>query len=132
MRFVVLTDNRDDPGDDWVFRGAENSQVALEDIIPRVGPYDKWAIMWGYKPIPGARTPDEERPTLEKWILAQDTIPWYRFSANTSGTRPFCHSGCDCTKALNSATVTGVPYTVAEAGWYRVTPTFLAVNTTVT
>jgi hypothetical protein len=56
--------------------------IALEDIIPRVGPYDRYAIMWGYKPIPGARTPDEERPTLEQWARMQDTIPWYRFSAN--------------------------------------------------
>ena len=32
--------------------------------------YDKYAIMWGYKPIPGARTPDEERPTLEQWARA--------------------------------------------------------------
>jgi hypothetical protein len=58
--------------------------IALEDIIPRVGPYDKYAIMWGYKPIPGARTPAEERPTLEAWARIQDTVPWYRFSANNS------------------------------------------------
>ena len=57
-------------------------KIALEDIIPRVGPYDKWAIGWGYKPIPEARTPDQERPTLEKWIREQDATPWYRFSAN--------------------------------------------------
>ena len=56
--------------------------IPLEHIIPRVGPYDKYAIMWGYKPIPGARTPDQERPTLEQWARMQDTIPWYRFSAN--------------------------------------------------
>jgi hypothetical protein len=56
--------------------------IALEDIVPRVGPYDKFAIAWGYRPIPGARTPDEERPTLESWARMQDTIPWYRFSAN--------------------------------------------------
>jgi len=54
--------------------------IALEDIIPRIGPYDKYAIMWGYEPIPGASTPEAERPTLEKWIGMQDTIPWYRFS----------------------------------------------------
>ncbi|HET9454976.1 MAG TPA: zinc-dependent metalloprotease [Gemmatimonadaceae bacterium] len=58
--------------------------IALNDLIPRVGPYDKYAIMWGYKPIPGARTPDEERPTLETWTRMQDTIPWYRFSANNA------------------------------------------------
>ena len=56
--------------------------IAVGDLIPRVGPYDRYAIMWGYKPIPGARTPEEERPTLERWSRMQDTIPWYRFSAN--------------------------------------------------
>jgi hypothetical protein len=56
--------------------------IALEDIIPRVGPYDKYAIMWGYKPIPGAHTPEQERATLESWSRIQDTVPWYRFSAN--------------------------------------------------
>jgi hypothetical protein len=58
--------------------------IALNDLIPRVGPYDKYAIMWGYKPIPGARTPEEERPTLETWTRMQDTVPWYRFSANNA------------------------------------------------
>ena len=56
--------------------------IAIEDVIPRVGPYDKWAIGWGYRPVPGARTSDEERPTLQKWTRIQDTVPWFRFSAN--------------------------------------------------
>jgi hypothetical protein len=56
--------------------------IPLEDIIPRVGPYDKYAIMWGYKPIPGATTYEAERPTLDQWARMQDTIPWYRFSEN--------------------------------------------------
>lgn len=56
--------------------------LALEDIIPRVGPYDRFAVMWGYRPIPGARTPDQERPTLDSWARMQDTVPWYRFSAS--------------------------------------------------
>ena len=56
--------------------------IPLEDIIPRVGPYDKFAIMWGYSPIPGAMTTDSERPTLDSWARMQDSIPWYRFSEN--------------------------------------------------
>lgn len=56
--------------------------IRLEDLVPRVGPYDKYAIMWGYKPIAGAQTPEQERRTLEQWAMIQDTIPWYRFSAN--------------------------------------------------
>jgi hypothetical protein len=54
-------------------------------LIPGIGPYDKWATMWGYKPIPGAHTPDEEKKTLDEWARAQDKTPWLRFS--TSGSR---------------------------------------------
>ncbi len=36
--------------------------------------------MWGYKPIRGARTPDEEKPTLDQWARQQDETPWLRFS----------------------------------------------------
>ena len=55
--------------------------LALEDILPKVGPWDKYSIMWGYKEIPGAKTPADERATLESWSRMQDTVPWYRFSA---------------------------------------------------
>ena len=58
--------------------------IALDDLIPKVGPYDKYAVMWGYTPIPGARTPEDEKATLDKWSKQQDTIPWYRF-ANDGG-----------------------------------------------
>ena len=58
--------------------------IAVEDLIPGVGPYDKWATMWGYKPIPGAKTPDEEKSTLDSWARQQDEKPWYRFSTDGS------------------------------------------------
>jgi hypothetical protein len=56
--------------------------IPLQYIIPRVGPYDRYAIMWGYKPIPGATTTEAERATLNQWARMQDTVPWFRFSAN--------------------------------------------------
>ena len=59
--------------------------IAIADIVPGIGPYDKFAIMWGYTPIPGARSADDERPTLDQWARMQDTIPWYRFSENNEG-----------------------------------------------
>ena len=59
--------------------------IALADIVPGIGPYDKFAIMWGYAPIPAARSSDDERPTLDQWARTQDTIPWYRFSENNEG-----------------------------------------------
>jgi hypothetical protein len=58
--------------------------IPVEHLVPRVGPYDEYAIMWGYKPIPEARTPDEEKPVLEQWSRMQDTIPWYRFSSGNA------------------------------------------------
>jgi hypothetical protein len=60
------------------------------DLIPKIGPYDRWATMWGYKPIPSADTPDEERPTLDLWAREQDKTPWLRFStAQAGGSDPF-------------------------------------------
>ena len=53
--------------------------IPLEDLIPKVGVYDKYAIRWGYAPIPGARTPDDERPALDAIAREQDSIPWYRY-----------------------------------------------------
>jgi hypothetical protein len=57
-------------------------RIPVSDLLPKVGPYDRYAIMWGYKPIPGVWTPDGELPQLDQWSRMQDTIPWYRFSAN--------------------------------------------------
>src|SRR5215813_5532493 len=63
--------------------------IPAEDLIPKVGPYDKWATMRGYKPIPGARTPDEEKPTLDQWARDQDAKPFLRFStADARGSDP--------------------------------------------
>ena len=50
------------------------------DLIPKVGPYDIFAVKWGYTPIPSAKTPDEEKPVLNDWLKAQETEPWLRFS----------------------------------------------------
>jgi hypothetical protein len=49
-------------------------------LIPKVGPYDIFAVRWGYSPIPGATTPEAEKPTLNAWAKEQDAKPWLRFS----------------------------------------------------
>jgi hypothetical protein len=49
-------------------------------LLPQVGPYDVFAVKWGYTPIPSARTPDEEKATLDQWARVQDQFPWLRFS----------------------------------------------------
>jgi hypothetical protein len=63
--------------------------IPTENLIPQIGPYDKWATMWGYKPIPGAKTPDEEKKTLDQWAREQDAKPYLRFStADARGSDP--------------------------------------------
>ena len=54
--------------------------IAIEDLVPRIGPYDVFATKWGYTPITEAKSPDEEKPTLNEWARAQDKTPWLRFS----------------------------------------------------
>ena len=59
-------------------------KIAVEDLVPKIGPYDKWATMWGYKPIPNATTPEAEKKTLDEWARQQDATPWFRFSTEGS------------------------------------------------
>jgi len=53
----------------------EDKGVAL---MPNIGPYDKYAISWGYRPILG-KTAKEEKPILDQWILEKAGNPVYRF-----------------------------------------------------
>jgi hypothetical protein len=63
--------------------------IAIEDLVPGIGPYDVWATMWGYKPIPGAKTSDQEKPTLDEWARQQDDKPYLRFSTDgAAGSHP--------------------------------------------
>ena len=48
-------------------------------VLPRLGPYDIYSVRWGYRPIPDAASPEDERPTLHKWILDTGDDPVYRF-----------------------------------------------------
>ncbi len=54
---------------------------------PRIGAYDKYSISWGYRPIIGAKSPDDEKATLDQWIKAHENDPMYRFG-DPSGTDP--------------------------------------------
>jgi hypothetical protein len=51
-------------------------------LIPGIGPYDKWAIHWGYAPINSAQHPDDENKTLHTWAREQEKTPWLRFSTD--------------------------------------------------
>lgn len=51
----------------------------VKQLIPVLAPYDFFAIDWGYRPIAAAKTPDDERPTLDKWASRQINEPFLRF-----------------------------------------------------
>lgn len=55
------------PGDDGVA------------LMPNIGEYDKYSISWGYRPILEANSPEEELPTLRKWIEDKNGDPLYRY-----------------------------------------------------
>lgn len=48
-------------------------------LMPNIGEYDKYAISWGYRPILDANSPDDELPTLRKWIEDKKGDPLYRY-----------------------------------------------------
>jgi hypothetical protein len=58
---------------------------AQEDLVPRMGPYDRWAIHWGYAVIPGAPGPEDEKPTLDVWAREQEKTPWLRWVTENGG-----------------------------------------------
>ena len=53
----------------------EDKGVAL---MPNIGPYDKHAINWGYRPILD-QSAEDEKTTLNQWILDKADDPMYRF-----------------------------------------------------
>jgi len=62
--------------------------IPVHTLIPKVGPYDRYAVMWGHRPIPGAVTPEEEWSILDGWSQMQDTIPWFRFTTPGASNDP--------------------------------------------
>jgi len=55
----------------------------VTNLFPRVGEYDEWSIIYGYKPIPNANSAEAERPTLNKWIKERADDPAMRFGRQT-------------------------------------------------
>ncbi|WP_225444052.1 zinc-dependent metalloprotease [Echinicola arenosa] len=62
------------------------------NLFPNVGPYDKYAIAWGYTPILDAKTPEEEQPILDEWILEKQGNPVYRYGRQGNSYDPSTQS----------------------------------------
>jgi len=59
------------------------------DLYPRINFYDKWAIEWGYRQIPGATDPTAEQPILNKWTIEKlkDKKYWFGTEMNPDDPR---------------------------------------------
>jgi Met-zincin/Domain of unknown function (DUF5117)/Domain of unknown function (DUF5118) len=51
----------------------------VTNFFPRIGEYDIWSIIYGYKLIRGANSPEEEKVTLNKWIKERANDPALRY-----------------------------------------------------
>jgi len=54
-------------------------------MMPNIGVYDKYAMRWGYRPILDAKTAEDEKETLDSWILKHAGDPLYRFGHQQAG-----------------------------------------------
>ncbi|WP_300437817.1 zinc-dependent metalloprotease [Christiangramia sp.] len=66
------------------------AQPGDEDVryIRMMGPYDLYAINWGYRYLPEAESAQAEKGTLDKWILEKAGDPVYEFGNGYSGADP--------------------------------------------
>jgi hypothetical protein len=53
--------------------------LAPKDFVRRLGPFDDFVINWGYRVIPTARTPEDERAILNEWYIEQPGPMPYRY-----------------------------------------------------
>jgi len=95
-----------------------DDHIPVDLLVPGIGPYDKWATMWGYKPIPEAATAEAERPILDEWARVQDTVPWLRFSTSGSaGSDPGEETEAVGDQDAVAATALGIANLKREMAW---------------
>ncbi|QLG45129.1 zinc-dependent metalloprotease [Costertonia aggregata] len=63
-------------------------------FIRQMGPYDHYAVNWGYRRILDADSPEAERSTLNKWILEKDGDAKYKFGRQSSRFDPQSQAEC--------------------------------------
>lgn len=57
-------------------------------FVRKMGPYDFYAINWGYRIIPNAKTSESEIPVLDKWIEDKANYRNYKFGNQGSSFDP--------------------------------------------
>lgn len=57
-------------------------------FIRQMGPYDHYAVNWGYRMIPNVTSPEAEVATLDQWILEKAGDPIYKYGKQSSSFDP--------------------------------------------
>lgn len=61
-------------------------------LHPKIGPYDKFAISWGYRPIVEANIPEDEQAILDQWIVEKNGDHIYRYGRQGNSYDPSTQS----------------------------------------
>ncbi|MDX1674165.1 MAG: zinc-dependent metalloprotease, partial [Longimicrobiales bacterium] len=51
-------------------------------LNPEIGAYDVWVIQYGYMPVPGAETPEDEQPVLDELAARASTDPLLTYNTD--------------------------------------------------
>ncbi len=78
-------------------------------FVRMIGPYDDYAINWGYRWYPDVTTPDDETRQLDVLIEEKEGDPMYRFSTGFGGYNPDAQ-----TEDMGSDPVQSSAYAVAN------------------
>lgn len=57
-------------------------------LFPNIGVYDRWAIEWGYKPVFGTKSAEEDKKELNKWVVSHANDPMYWFGSEINSYDP--------------------------------------------
>ena len=63
-------------------------------FIRQMGPYDHYAVNWGYRWLPNIQEPEDEKATLNQWILAKADDPKYKYGRQSSYFDPQSQTEC--------------------------------------
>ena len=66
--------------------------VTQQNLFPRIGAYDHWAIEWGYKLLPDIYEPDEEKALLNELTIAKSNNNIYWFGSEQEQNDPRAQS----------------------------------------
>lgn len=72
-------------------------------FIRQIGPYDHYAINWGYRLVPGATTSESEVATLDKWIREKVDDPRFQFGGGFGGEDPNSQTECIGDNAIQAS-----------------------------